>query len=438
MARFENKMMKRFFDRDTGKDTYESERGNIEYDLSAMRFLHAGIDTIRQLYTCTLRPDVLYQIATHYDTKTTDVIEIAGTPWKLSSSGKKSGYQYILKNLEIGMVVLLKSFYCEADQRGSHLKIEVTPQLIDELGLEQLTVRLREVGRTFGDTLEATGMAVHLCVDMKGLELPEDFEMRLATRAKRNLKVNGISSANFEAAAASFIYGKGQTYLFGNSGSLQMCLYNKSEEAVKSDKMDFMEELWRRTPGLADPFEPEYQDGRDGGEADTVHRLEFRIHHSVLREFEHGNFNKTGENICIREPRDLKPHLQGLWGYCLNNFRLHHSSTYIHPIWQKLTEDIHWFSIHPTFIYARDQKKSAGPATRRNVAMWLGNHLRLAARKGFTTKHVVNHLLSSGLESDLADYFGFHLYGNTDELYLCLTDFVNRRMTDHRLNGVAA
>src|SRR5690606_20095036 len=324
MARFENKLMKRFFNPETGLDTYETERGNIEYDLSAMRFLHAGIDTIRQLYNCTLKPDVLAKIAGHYEVSDRDVIEIAGNEWKLSSSGKKSGYQYILKNLDLGMVVLLKSFYKEADLHGPHMKIEVTPQLIDQLGLVGLSNRLREVGKTFGDTLEASGMAFHMCVDMKGLQLPENFEAMLATRSKRNLKVNAISNAHFEVAEAAFVYGRGQTYLFGNSSSLQMCLYNKSEEAVKSDKLDFCESLWRRTPSLADPFTPEYQDGRDGGAVDVVHRLEFRIHHSVLKEFENGNFNKSGNNVCIREPRDLEPHLQVLWAYCLNNFRLLH------------------------------------------------------------------------------------------------------------------
>lgn len=438
MARFENKTMHREYNRDTGSDIFTTERGGIEYDLSKMRFLHHGIDTIKQLYTCTIRPDVLQKIATHYDQSTSDVITIGQVEWKLSGAGKKSGYQYILKNLDIGMVVLLKSFYCEADQRGSHLKIEVTPQLIDDLGLEQLTNRLRQVAQMFAETCEASAIAVHICVDMKGLDLPDDFEAKLATRSKRNLRVNGISSCHFEAAAASFVYGRGETYMFGDSGSLQMCLYNKSQEIIKSDKIDFWETVWRRTPGLDDPFESEYRDGRDGGEVDTVHRLEFRIHHSIIREFENGNFNKTGENVCIREPRDLKPHLQGLWDYCLNNFRLHHSSTYIHPIWQKLMTDIEWLHIHPTFIYTRDKKKSAGPTTRRNVAMWLGNHLKLAARKGFTVKHVVNHLLSSGLEPDLADYFGLLYYGNSSELYLCLTDFVQRRLTDHSLNGVAS
>lgn len=435
--RFENKFMNRNFDIATGKDIYSSERGKQDFDLTKMRFLHTGIDTIRQLYNCSIKQNVLSQIAHHYENNNTDVIEIEGIPFKLSSSGKKSGYKYILKNLEMGFVILLKSFYCEAEEHGPHMKVEVTPQTIDVLGLEKLTAELRSVASLFADTLEASGVAVHLCVDIKGLELPDDFEQKLATRSRRNLKVNGISSGHFEVSEAAFVYGKGQTYMFGNTSSLQMCLYNKTDEAVKSDKLDFCESIWRNTPSLEDPFTPEYKDGRDGDEADTVHRLEFRIHHSIIKEFENGHFNLTGDIVCIREPKDLKKHLQGLWDYCLNNFRLHHSTTYVHPIWQKLMEDVEWFNVHPTFIYKRAPKKSSGQATRRNVAMWLGNHLRLAARKGFTAGHVVNHLMSSGLDSDLADYFGLLSFGYHEELAECLHEFVSKRLLDHRLNGVA-
>lgn len=434
--RYENKMMKRFYDADTGSDVFEPDRSDVSFDLSALRFLHTGVDTIRQLYTCNLKLEVLDKLAKHYSEKNTDLIEIGGVQWKFSNSGKKSGFQYILKNLDLGFVVLLKSFYFEADVRATHLKIEVTPQCIDELGLVVLTDRLREVGRLFADTLEASGLAVHLCVDMKGLELPEDFEHKLVTRSKRSFKVNGISAANFEVSEAAFVYGRGDTYLFGSASGLQMCLYDKSREAVKSDKLDFMEACWKRTPSVKDCFTPEYNDGRDTGEADTVHRLEFRLHHTIIKEFENGNFNRTGQSVCIREPKDLQPHLQGLWDYCLNNFRLQHSTTYIHPIWQKLMLEVKWFGFHGQFIYARDQKKSAGVAGRRNVAMWLGNQLRLAARSGLTTGHVVQHLLASGLESDLADYFGCLVLGSNDLFYL-LTEFVDKRLTDHRLNGAA-
>ena len=449
MARFENKHMTRTYDKETGKDIFTTERGN-QYDLSELRFLAAGIDTIRQLYNCTIKNEIVQSLASHYDKATTDVITLGGIEWKFTASGKKSGYQYILKNLDEGFVILLKSFYKEIDEHGPHLKIEATPQIIDDLGICGLSKRLREVAQIFGDTIEASGVAVHLYADMKGLDIPEDFEQRLATRSKKNFKVNTISNAHFEAAEAAFVYGQGQTYLFGQSSSLQMCLYDKTQECIKSDKLDFMDEIWKRTPSVKDWLQPEYDDGKTTGEPDTVHRLEFRIHHRVIKEFENGHYQKTcqyddngnltqpGEEIFIREARDLKKHLQGLWLYCLENFRLEHSRTYVDPIWQKLMEDIRYFDIHPTFIYARAQKKSGGPSTRRNVAMWIGNHLRLAARRGLTPQHVTNYLMQAGLESEIADYFGLRIFGHQDEVWLCLHDFVANKLREHRLNGVAA
>lgn len=451
MARYENKKMTRIQNAQTGSDVYQTERLTAEYDLSNMRFLWRGIDTIRQLYNCTVNPVVFEQIANHWDNKTSDVITLGGIDWKLSSSGKKSGYKYILKNLHEGFVVLLKSFYCELDNHGPHLKIECTPQIIDELGLEKLTNRLRQMGRIFGDTLEASGVAVHMALDIKGLEIPENFEQNLVCRAKRQMSVSGIQSMAFDnMAAASFTYGDKETFMFGESSSVQFCLYNKSKEAVKSDKLDWMESKWKETPSI-DPdriFEPEYNDGKLTGEADTVHRIEFRIHHSIIKQFENGQFNRTqqfdaqgnlikaGELVHIREPRDLKPHLEGLWLYCLNNFRLQHSTSYVHPIWQKIEEDIRWFGVHEGMLYVRDQKKSAGIAGNRNVAMMIGNMLRLAARRGLTSQHCTNQLMALGLESDIANYFGLRLFGNAGEVYQCLFEFVDNRLRDHRLNGV--
>lgn len=450
MARYENKRMTRISKPDTGYDVFQNERLTVEYDLSKMRFLWRGVDTIRQLYNASIRPDVFDQISNHWDNKSTDVINIGGIDWKLSSSGKRSGYKFILKNLNYGFVVLLKSFYCEMDQHGPHLKIEATPQVIYELGLERLTNELRKIANMFCDTVEASGVAVHLALDVKGLDIPENFEQNLVCRSKRQLSVSGISSLGFEnMSTAAYTYGNKETFMFGDSDGVQFCLYNKSTEAVVSDKIDFMQMIWRDTPGLTDPFIPEYNDGRDTGEADIVHRLEFRIHHRIIKEFENGHFNKTqvlddkgrvikpGELVCIREARDLTRHLDGFWRYCLKNFRLQHSTTYIHPIWQKIEEDVNWFGYDDEFLYVRDQKKSAGVVGRRNVAMMIGNMIKLAARKGLTADHLTTQIMSLGLDSDIADYFGMHLYGNTSEVWHSLHDFVEGRLTDHRLNGVS-
>jgi hypothetical protein len=68
--------------------------------------------------------------------------------------------------------------------------------------------------------------------------------------------------------------------------------------------------------------------------------------------------------------------------------------------------------------------------------MWLGNWLRIAAAKGLKTSFVVNQIMSAGADSMVADYFGVRLYGNTNEVVSLLTEFVEKRMRDHRLNGV--
>lgn len=443
MPKYENKLFKRIKGEDGIQDVFKTDR--LEYDLSEMRFLHAGIDTIRQLYTCTLKTSVFSAIERHQDKNSGNLIDVGGIEWKLTSSGKKSGYQYIFKNLDIneaGVVVMFKSFYKEADQRGSHLKIEATPQLIDELGLEKLSKRLRQIGNLFGETLEASGVAVHLACDMKGLDLPDDFERRLVCRAKRSFKIHGVSGISADLQSISATYGQGETYVFGSSGALQLCLYDKSKEALASGKMEFWESVWRRTLSLEHFPNSEYQGGErsETGEPDQVHRLEFRIHHSVIQQFENGHFNATGETRCIREAVDLVGHVDSLWAYCLNNFRLHHSDTYVHPIWQKIEEDVRFVvpgRWDDGFVYKRSPKASAG-APKRNVAMMLGNALSLAARRGLDTDWVVNWFLNSGLESELSDYFGLLRFRDDSELWFCLREFVERKLTEHRVNGVAA
>lgn len=432
MARYENKLMQRSYDRKTGKDTYTA-KGVKTYDLSSTRLLFSGVDTIRQIFKCNLNQDVFSRILLCYE-KSYRTIEVGGHLFMLSGSGKKSGYQFVLKNIDLGFVVLLKSFYADSSERASHIKIEVSPQVIYELGLVGVSNRIRDIAKIFGDTLEAAGIAVHLFTDIKNLQLPDDFEEKLITRSKRNLKVNGISNSHFEAASASFVYGKGETYMFGAASSLQMCLYNKSLEAVKSDKLEFCEQIWRTTPSCHDLFTPEYNDGSETGESDVVHRLEFRVHHSILKEFENGHFNNTGEICCIREAKDLVNHLGGLWQYCLNNFRLQHSTTYVHPIWQKLIEDVKSFYVHDTFVYKRAQKKS-GVNTRRNVACYVGNYLRIAARKGYSPSLCVNHFLSGDIRSELSDYFYTKNFGDDGDLERLLYEFCESRLQEHKLNG---
>lgn len=421
--RYENKTWHREGDR-----FYNSQDS---FSLSGMKFLHAGIDTIKQLFTGFLKLDVIHALSTHSYDVNCSTVNFGGIDWKYSSSSKKTGYQFVLKNLDLGFVVLLKSFFEEEDKLGSHLKIEVTPQAIFESTPIELRNQLRDIASIFLSSHTENSIAFHACVDIKNLELPDDFEANLVTKARRQFRYNSISNAQYSLNETSVVYGNGQSYTFGSASSVQMTIYDKVAESLKSDKITFWESVWSQIPSVNDFSVPEYQQG------DNVHRLELRFHHSIVREFCNGSKNIVGDKLDIRNFVHLCDHICHLFRYGLNLFRLHHSTSYIHPIWQTLIEDVIIYPPCPHFMYKRS-KKSPSPSSRRNTAFWLGNVIKLMSRKRMTTSHVVKHIINSGLESDLSDYFNCKVFGESDELYHNLHEFVSKKMSDHLLNGVAA
>jgi len=419
--RYENKKMNR--------EGAVFSTGRNSFDLSSVRVLHTGVDTIKQLFNCSIKPEILITLASAIDLGSR-IISLGGIDWIFSKSGKTSGYQYIFKNIDLGFVVLLKSFYKEPSEVGPHLKIEVSPHLIDQLYPVDLDRAVFDIASLFCSDLDYSGIAAHICVDLKGLELPSDFEQRLVTHSKRQFKVNNISNFEFKHNEIATIHGLTQTYTFGNPSTLQFCLYDKTAQANKVDKIQFWETIWLQVGSVADPFIPEYQHG------DTVRRLEFRFHHSVINEFANGtHFEGTKFNIRLKNFNDLSQHLTALWQYALNSYRLQHSSVYIDPLWQLLLEDIQFFAPAPDLFYKR-QKKAPSGNSRRNVAYWLGNALRLYARQNATIDHVVNCLLSSGLNDQIADYL-FLKYSDRDLLRPALFDWVDEKLKTHQLNGVA-
>lgn len=427
--RYENK----FWHRD-GNRFYNQ---TTSVDLSDLRYLHTGVDTIKQLYNCLIRSDALSAIQQVYDSSD-KYFSWGGIDWLITRSSKASGYQFILKNLDLGFVVLLKSFYAEVDLSASHLKIECTPQLLAEHSPESLTVEIDRIASLFCTQLVHAGVAVHMAVDVKGFQVPSDLESRLVAKAKRQYRFNSISNAQMQLNETAVIYGAGQSYTFGSAGALQFCIYDKTAEAIKSDKIDFWRSIWSQVP--AADFDGDFSNLDSASEyqvVDTVHRIEARFHHSVINQFCWGTKLPDGSQLTIKNYSDLVPHLTALWRYSLNNFRLQHSTSYIDPFWQSLIEDIQFFCPFSGFSYRREQKPPSD-SSRRNVAFWLGNQIKLYSRKRFNPEYVVSRLLSSGLEADLAHYFNVLFYGNSDVLYDVLLDFVSEKMRLHLMAGVAA
>ena len=112
----------------------ESPKGRLFFDdttaqftdLSGVRILRCGVDTVRQLYNGKLRPEVmaLFDLSV-------DVVEFAGYEWSKGRIGRDSGYQYRLQNAEMGLILLIKNHNIKVDTIGSHLKIEVSPHALD-------------------------------------------------------------------------------------------------------------------------------------------------------------------------------------------------------------------------------------------------------------------------------------------------------------------
>lgn len=412
---------KKFFDRD---GMIFSNR-DITYDLSSLRVLHSGVDTVKQLFDCVPKIEVLQRLDL---IDSNSIINLGGIDWLFTRSGKRGGYQYLLKNLDLGYVVLLKSFFNESDQRASHLKIECTPQLIYENTPQSLQLKLLKIADIFVDSPVPNGVAIHLCVDVKNFDIPENFDRQLITRSKRT---KSFSTSTTEINK-TVINNRGESYLFGSASGLQLNVYDKVTESIHSDKINFVESIWSTVPSVDDPFTPEYQVG------DNVTRIEFRYHQSVISEFSHGTKDADGNYLDLTTYEDCSDHLTALFQYGLNNFRFHHSSSYIHPVWQYLLDDLVIFSPSPHLLYKRAKKAVTNQndlkPIKRNVGLWLGNCIRLYYRKRFNPEFVANYIIDSGMTSELEVYF--NLGRDRDTLYHHVFNLVSEKFKLYELSGV--
>lgn len=420
---------------------YESKRWHREnnffinqngmHDLTKVAVLHSGVDTVKELYKCLLKKDVLEDIKNCHEGDFDPVYTIADLDFLVSRGSKSSGYGWILRNNQLGLVVLLKSFYAEEGLHASHIKIEGSPHLINNLTPQDYSDMTLFIAGLFADQIHCSGVAAHLAVDVKGWVPPDDFEYRLVTRAKRKVRFNAKSEVSFDLNEIATIHGERQTFTFGSASSIQMCVYDKVAEAQKTDKIHYWENQWSKIMHSENFLEPEYKRG------DKVTRIEGRLHHTVIQQFCYGTKDKDGKNIEINNFADLSEHLTALWRYFLNNFRLQHSTCYIDPFWQILDDDIEFFKPAPDLVYKRG-KKPPSDVTRRTIAIWIGNVIRMHARKNIKIDITVKHILSGCVNEDIMDYLGLFGWEGREVLYDVLHDFVTKKNQKHILQGIAA
>ncbi|PKM31610.1 MAG: hypothetical protein CVV07_00410 [Gammaproteobacteria bacterium HGW-Gammaproteobacteria-11] len=342
-------------------------------DLSGVRILRCGVDTVRQLYRGLIRIEALALFE-----KPGTIVEFAGQRWHAGRVGRDSGYQYKLQNADLGFILLIKNFNAKVDTLGPHLKIEVSPHAIDNLSPERLQERMDYYASHVLSHVEVNQCAVHLALDLQGWQPPADLVARMHCRARNHRDISGINS--LEWATKSSVYGRGETSMFGSASGIQLCIYNKTEQAKAADKLDYWQGVWRRTD---DPFDAECPDNYDPDQ--TVWRIELRYHHSVIQQFASGSVDvHTGAPIDTQTFAGFCAHLDGLWRYGMQSFKLLSRPGYYDPFWTLIRDDVRIDIPVDSLIdeteYKRYYKTSKG-FSGKNVELFLGNFISLLARE---------------------------------------------------------
>lgn len=341
-------------------------------DLSAVRLLRCGVDTVRQLYRGMIRPDILPL----FEVPGT-IVDFAGERWHSGRVSRDSGYQYKLQNSDLGFILLIKNFNAKIDSIGPHLKIEVSPHAIDAWSPERLQERLDFYASHVLTHLELNQCAVHLALDLQGWTPPADLVARMHCRARSHRDISGINELHWHMK--SCVYGRGETSMFGSAGGIQLAIYNKTEQARAGDKLDYWESVWHR----ADSFDEDDSGNYDS--AQDVWRIELRFHHSIIQQFASGSVDlRTGAIVETNSFAAFSAHLDGLWRYGMGQFKLLARPGFFEPIWTLIRDDVRVDVAVESLLedteYKRYHKTSRG-FSGKNVELFLGNFVSLLARE---------------------------------------------------------
>lgn len=337
-------------------------------DLSNVRLLRLGVDTVRQLYRGKIAAGVLDLF------EAPGYVEFAGYTWYASRVGRDSGYQFKLQNSDLGLILLIKNFNCREDDTGPHLKVEVSPHLIEYHTPDNLQAMLDQIAAEVLEDVQPNQCAVHLALDVQGWKPPADTVARMQCRSRTVRDISGIDSIDWAANAS--VYGENETFMFGTASGLQLSIYNKTKQAKATDRLDYWREVWGRSFADLDTplFDPDAE----------VWRIELRFHHSIIQQFADGSVcMKTGELIGTRTFAEVSGHLQGLWRYGFDAFKLLDCKGVYSAAWTLFCDDpiVHTGAecLSQYHHYKRHYKTSSG-FTGKNIELFMGNMVSIIAR----------------------------------------------------------
>ena len=388
-------------------------------DLSGVRLLRCGVDTVRQLYRGMIRPEVL----AIFEGKP-GMIDFAGYRFHASRVGRDSGYQYKLQNADLGIIVLLKNHNVKAENIGSHLKIEVSPHAIDGRSPERLQEQLDFLAAASLHHVERNQCAVHIALDFQGWAPPADFVARLHCKAQAERRRDGIQSYGWEETSA--VYGRGQSFMFGSAGGVQLALYNKTLQARSIDKLDYWEGVWKRRDSFDDQDPANY-------DADApVWRLELRYHHSVVEQFAHGSCSvHSGDFLNTTSFAELVPHLDGLWRYGLQNFRLMSRPGVLDAFWQLCRDDVRVQSEVDSLLdetFYKRQYKTARGFSGKAIDIVMGGLISLLAREGVDARKGFKAIRQLPIWPTMKDHYAAREMTNQDVLKMIAERLEERKI----------
>lgn len=372
-------------------------------DLSDVNIVGASVDTVRQLFYGKPKASFIEKLEEHVSQKD-EFIRLTGNDlinddrWHFSRMGKTGGYRYKLQNNDVGIVILFGSWYGKIDNEGSHLKIELSPHFISQRTVPEIWNYLHGdfvgISRIFLEEPEAKGVAVHLACDYQGFNLPVDFIQNFITSSRTVRAFDGIASldlSDFSDAIAT--YGsdnQGRNYLIGKPISIQMAIYDKSYEMIKSDKVDHFQSEWNiYSLGTYDSTQ-------------TVRRIEARLHHTVIREI------GLGLGLEFEGFNQVADHLTDIWRYALERNRLMidgDARGYLNPFWQLLMQDV-FFYVPAQGVSILRKKKAAVDPIARNITSVIGNLVSIMARRNeCSVRHVMRQLHRLHIWPEIQTYY---------------------------------
>lgn len=400
-------------------------------DLSGVNVVGASVDTVRQLFHGVPRSSFIKKLEQHVEMKD-EIIRLTANicvnddRWHFSRMGKTGGYRYKLQNNAVGIVILFGSWYGKIDHAGSHLKIELSPHFISQRTVSEIWEYLHGdfvgLSHIFLEDPAPKGVAVHLACDYQGFNLPVDFIQKFITSSRTVRAFDGIASidlTDFTDAIAT--YGsdnQGKNYLIGKPLGIQMALYDKSYEIVKSDKVDYFNEEWNiYSLGLYDNTQ-------------SVRRTEARLHHTVIREI------GLGLGLEFEGFHQVADHLTDLWRYALERNRLMIDGDprgYLNPFWQLLMQDV-YFYVPAQGVKISRKKKDAVDPIARNITSVIGNLVSIMARRNdCTVRHVMRQLHRLHVWPEIQTYYRNRGMDNDD-----IREQIKNGLEKRRLVGKAA